>query len=134
MEVRIMERSNYGGTVNVITLDELYPKINEHKEVYAYFRKFNALHGYFATHFNADEESEVEIDQETINELYEILNEVAHNPEKSRDLLPTYPGPFFGSYEYDRLYHSYVREARDAFYHAKFIDHKQFKLVYWSSY
>lgn len=100
---------------------------------YSSFRKFNALHGYFAKYHDVDDIHEVELTEDIVKEIYSILDEICRNPEQSRELLPVYDGPFFGSFEYDRLYYSYVREARDAFYHAQFIDRNQYRLVYSAS-
>ena len=97
---------------------------------YAYYRKFNALQGYFVEHFNINNPGTVEITEAVINDLYLKLNEIRFQPEKANLLLPTYPGPFFGRVEYDRMYHSYIHQAANDFYHAKFLDYQKYKLFY----
>lgn len=97
---------------------------------YSYYRKFNALQGYFEQNFNIANPGKILLKEEIISDLYIRLNEIRYAPEKANLLLPSYPGPFFGAYEYDRLYHSYVNQAAIDFYHAKFIDYSKYKLYY----
>ena len=97
---------------------------------YSYYRKFNALQGYFETNYNIANPGKIHLKEDIINDLYIRLNEIRYAPEKANLLLPSYPGPFFGTYEYDRLYHSYVNQAASDFYHAKFIYNKKYKLYF----
>jgi hypothetical protein len=73
---------------------------------YSYYRKFNALQGYFEQNYNISNPGKILLKENIISDLYLRLNEIRYSPEKANLLLPSYPGPFFGSYEYDRLYHS----------------------------
>lgn len=109
--------------------------LDEKAEVipYSYFRKFNALEGYFVEKYNHENCGTVPITREMIDEIYELLNEIRFNREKASKLLPTFPGPFFGSYEYDRIYHQYVDQACADFYHAKFLDFDKYELFYTSN-
>lgn len=97
---------------------------------YSYYRKFNALQGYFEQNYNISNPGKILLKEDIISDLYLRLNEIRYSPEKANLLLPSYPGPFFGSYEYDRLYHSYINQAAMDFYHAKFIDYKKYSLYY----
>ncbi|MFB9860654.1 hypothetical protein ACFPFV_12250 [Salinicoccus siamensis] len=113
----------------------LYLEDNETKEFieYSYYRKFNALQGYFVDNFSLENCGKVEIEIETVSRLYILLNEIRYNPEKAEVLLPVYKGPFFGSYEYDKIYHNHINQAASDFYHAKFINYNRFTLYYTSN-
>jgi|SRR5699024_246208 len=100
---------------------------------YAYYRKMNALQGYFVEKFDIQNCGMVKLDRETIDELYEILEEIRMNREKAPFLLPTFSGPFFGSYDYDRTYHNYIDEAHASFHHAKFLDFDKYDLYFTSN-
>ena len=100
---------------------------------YAYYRKANALEGYFVKNYNHENCGMVKIDREMIDKLYRLLDEVRFNREKAETLFPVFPGPFFGSYNYDRLYHSYVDTICNDFYHAKFLDFDKYDLYYTSN-
>lgn len=100
---------------------------------YAYYRKFNALQGYFESNYNIENPGVIELTMDIINDIYIRLNEIRYAPEKANLILPTYAGPFFGRMTYDRLYHSYINQAANDFYHAKFIDYSKYKLYYSSN-
>ena|SRR5699024_4676214 len=106
----------------------------ETKEVieYSYYRKFNALQGYFERLFNLGNGEKVLLSGKNIDSIYDILNEINYSPERASEILPTYPGPFFGTYDYDRLYYSYISKAASDFYHAKFIDFNKYDLYFTS--
>ncbi|GAB3070754.1 hypothetical protein ACFOU0_08850 [Salinicoccus sesuvii] len=112
----------------------LYLQEKETQETieYSYYRKFNALQGYFVRNYEIENCGKIKLSNEAINKLYLTLNEVRHFPEKANLLMPTFPGPFFGSYEYDRIYHSYINQAACDFYHAKFLDFVKYDLFYTS--
>lgn len=112
-----------------------YLEDKESKKIieYSYYRKFNALHGYFVRHFDIENCRRVYITKGIIKHLHALLNEVKYSPEKADQLLPTYPGPFFGSYEYGKIYHNYVNEAARDMYHAQFIDFNKYKLYFTSN-
>ncbi|WP_017548697.1 hypothetical protein [Salinicoccus carnicancri] len=112
----------------------IYLEDKETKEVieYSYYRKFNALQGYFVKQYELENCGKVQLTYKMINEIYLMLNEIRHNPEKAHLLLPTFPGPFFGSYKYDQIYHAYVHQAAGDFYHAKFLDYGKYNLYFTS--
>lgn len=100
---------------------------------YSYYRKFNALQGYFERHFGLENGGEVLLTAEKIHDIYTTLNEIRYTPERAAEMLPTYPGPFFGTYEYDRLYYSYISQASSDFYHAKFRDFNKYNMYFTSN-
>lgn len=113
----------------------LYLEDKETSEIteYSYYRKFNALQGYFVEKYNIPNCGRVELDVKTIEDIYQLLNDIRYNREKASVLMPTFPGPFFGSYEYDRIYHNYVDQAASDFYHARFIDFNKYRFFYTSN-
>ena len=50
---------------------------------------------------------------EKLYELLDICKEVlnSNSIEKAKKLLPTYQGPFFGTYEYDKYYYQQIEET-----------------------
>ena len=80
-----------------------------------YWRKANAIHGWFVKHVQngVDECLEHYVSREQLLELQKACVEVIANPDKASELLPVTEGFFFGSYAYDEWYFSYVRETVD---------------------
>lgn len=67
----------------------------------AYFRKVNAVYGFFK-HKLVDEECFVTLSD--INDLIQRAEEVLTDNSKAEELLPTCSGFFFGSTDYDEYY------------------------------
>src|SRR5699024_12385296 len=111
----------------------LEEKITGEKIEYSYYRNFNALQGYFDQKFDLSNSDEVLLSSQAISTIYEILKTVHYTSERAAEMLPTYPGPFFGIYEYDRIYYSYVSQAASDFYHTKFIDFFKIYLYFTSN-
>lgn len=82
-------------------------------EQVAYWRKFNALHGWFIENCagGVDECQEISVDDEKMVELLETLKEVSSNFDKAKDLLPPTQGFFFGSDEVDEYYKEEVNST-----------------------
>lgn len=97
---------------------------------YSYYRKFNALQGYFVVNHNIQNCGRVQITKEILNDLYKKLNSIRHHPENASAVLPVFFGPFFGSYEYDDLYFSQLHRCSLDLYHAKFLDYNRYELFY----
>lgn len=74
----------------------LYLEDKETSEVieYSYYRKFNALQGYFVEKFDIPNCGKVKLTEEIIEDVYQLLNEIRYNREKANLLLPTFPGHF----------------------------------------
>lgn len=110
--------------------DEPYDDSND----VAYWRKFNALHGWFVTHIQngVDDCGSYEVTKEKLFDLLEVLEETLalQNPSK----LPPTQGFFFGSYEVDEWYWERVSSARETI--SGLIDNtdwEKYKLYYFSS-
>lgn len=99
---------------------------------FSYYRKFNALQGYFVRNFDIANCGRVLITNEILDNLYQKMNTIRYNPEKASSLLPVFYGPYFGSYEYDDIYYSQVHRCAGDLYHAKFIDTTKYDLYYGS--
>lgn len=104
----------------------------EHIE-FSYYRKFNALQGYFVREHNLDNCGRILITESIRKDVYQILNEIRFNREKGPELLPTFPGPFFGIYDYDRMYYTYIDQAATDFYHVQFINYNKYNLYFTSN-
>ena len=75
-------------------------------EQVAYWRKFNALHGWFVNECagGVDECQNINVDEDKMKELLETLKEVSSNFDKAEELLPPVQGFFFGGDEIDEYY------------------------------
>lgn len=75
-------------------------------EQVAYWRKFNALHGWFVNNCASglDECQDISVDEDKMKELLETLKEVSSNFDKAEELLPPTQGFFFGGDEVDEYY------------------------------
>ena len=82
-------------------------------EQVAYWRKFNALHGWFINNCGGgvDECQDISVDEEKLKELLETLKEVSSNFTKAEELLPPTQGFFFGSDEIDEYYKEEVNST-----------------------
>ena len=82
-------------------------------EQVAYWRKFNALHGWFINNCGGgvDDCQDISVDEEKLKELLETLKEVSSNFTKADELLPPTQGFFFGSDEVDEYYKEEVNST-----------------------
>ena len=77
-----------------------------------YWRKANAIHKWFVDNIQEgiDDCGKYEVSKEQLIELVSIIGEILEEPNKveqiklAKELLPTCPGFFFGSYDYDSYY------------------------------
>lgn len=86
-------------------------------EEVAYWRKFNALHGWFVENVQdqVDDCKSYYVERKKLEELLKVLEEVIQKRNKLEDneivakkLLPTTQGFFFGSDDYDEYYYKDV--------------------------
>jgi hypothetical protein len=86
------------------------------KEDVAYWRKFNALHGYIVTNFanQVDDCKEVQLTREDLINILDMLIEIRDaNYECADELMPPVAGCFFGPNEVDEFYiHEVERTIR----------------------
>lgn len=84
-------------------------------DVIAYFRKFNALHGYFEAEHNAGNLDETPITLEMaqlLKDKADVILARPNTPDVAEAVLPTGYGLFFGSDQYDDYYYSCVRDMQ----------------------
>jgi hypothetical protein len=97
---------------NGVVRDDIKPsRINYIVEEVAYWRKFNALHGWFVQHCGGgvDECQDIYVSEESMLELLNGLKEVSKglsvgNVNIGQDFLPPTQGFFFGSGDIDEYY------------------------------
>jgi hypothetical protein len=84
---------------------DMYLYRKEVEEV-AYWRKANAIHGWFMQFTDRDNCTPVSITKENLVDLRDTCAEVLriHTAEAAEELLPPTPGFFFGSNEIDEWY------------------------------
>ena len=97
---------------------EVYDKIKPERVSYIteevmYWRKSNQIHDWFVKNCqnNVDDCGEYYVGSDDLKKLYQMCKEVMEfNPEKHpQDILPTTPGFFFGSTEYDEWYYNNIK-------------------------
>ena len=76
-------------------------------EEVGYWRKANQIHNWFVNHVQngVDDCGSYLVTKEQLQELYYTVDVVMLNPERAMELLPTRPGFFFGSCDYDEYYY-----------------------------
>lgn len=102
---------------NIEIFDEEYPLKDLEYLVYevGYWRKCNQVHKWFVDNVQAgkDDCGEYYVDHALIKDLYKICKEIQEDPKKAEDLLPSYPGFFFGTYDYDEYYMKDIQHTID---------------------
>lgn len=92
---------------------------DESCEVYAQWRKANAIHGWIADHCKCLEQDVLyEVTQKDILQLLGTCINVLLNKEKAEKYLPTCQGFFFGTYEYDAWYEYNLMQTIEQLGHA----------------
>ena len=102
---------------NIEIFDEEYPLKDLEYLVYevGYWRKCNQVHKWFVDNVQAgkDDCGEYYVDHALIKDLYKICKKIQEDPKKAEDLLPSYPGFFFGTYDYDEYYMKDIQHTID---------------------
>jgi len=79
-----------------------------------YWRKANAIHGWFVENVQDDEDDckEYEVEREQLEALRDLCKDILENPdaERDEDLEPT-EGFFFGGNEKDEWYYQYLKNT-----------------------
>lgn len=90
----------------VLRTDIKPSRITHIVEQVGYWRKFNALHGWFVDNCGGGDDicQEMYVGEEKLEELLGILKEVSSDISKADELLPPTRGFFFGSDEVDEYY------------------------------
>ena len=78
----------------------------------AYWRKANAIHKWFCNlDGGKDECQNIYVTRGQLVELRNLCDSVLLQPAIGQDILPTQPGFFFGSYDYDEWYMEDIRKT-----------------------
>ena len=90
----------------VIREDIQPQRITYVEEQIAYWRKFNALHGWFIDNCanGVDDCKDVHVEMHKLEALLVLLKKINSNRETAADLLPPTQGFFFGSDEIDEWF------------------------------
>jgi len=99
---------------NGTVLNHIKPeRISYITEQVGYWRKFNALHGWFVENCQDGEDKcqESSVSKEKLELLLTELKKVHEEPALAGDILPTSEGFFFGGTDYDEYYHEQVNET-----------------------
>ena len=101
-----------------------------------YWRKANAIHGWFVKHCQGgvDECQETYIPREKLVELRDLCKSIIENPNgwSSADLNPT-TGCFFGSYEKDEWYYQDLKNTVEGITNALSLPENQYEFYYQAS-
>lgn len=101
---------------------------------FSYFRKFNALHGYFDMKYNLDNPCSIRISEEDIAHLMFKVSAIRQNATVAEQLLPVYYGPFFGNYDYGYIYYDYIEQLYKDLKRLKHVDRNKFNILYQADY
>ena len=88
-------------TTEDIDNDNWYDSEKTHS---VYWRKANAIHGFFERLDAAENCENNHVDREDVQKLLDRVTEVLDNRERAGELLPPTPGLLFGSTEIDEWY------------------------------
>ncbi len=101
---------------------------------FSYFRKFNALHGYFDIKYNLDNPCSIEIAEDDLTNLLFKVNTIRMNANVAPKALPVYYGPFFGSYDYGYIYFEYIDQLYKDLKRLLQVDRKKYDIYYQADY
>jgi hypothetical protein len=78
-----------------------------------YWRKANAVHQWFVDNCQNGEDDcrYAYVGREQLEELKALCQQVLLQPAVASEELPTQPGFFFGSYDYDEWYFDYIKDT-----------------------
>lgn len=100
------ERAMYNNIIEYLGIDGVDASPHAYIDVcVAYWRKANAIHKWFCDlDGGRDECQSIYVTRENLVTLRDLCASVISQPAMAADVLPTQPGFFFGSYEYDDWY------------------------------
>ena len=100
------EKALYDNIIDYLGVDNVEASPHAYIDVcVAYWRKANAIHKWFCDlDGGRDECQDILVPRDKLIELRELCLSVIRQPVSAVDTLPTQPGFFFGSYEYDEWY------------------------------
>jgi len=104
----------------------------------AYWRKANAIHGWFVNECagGVDECQPIHVSREHLIELRDLCKSAVSQPAMAGDILPPTAGFFFGSYEIDEYYMEDIKRTMEMLDHILSIipeDNWEWSFVYQAS-
>lgn len=102
----VREREMYDTLIDYLGVDRCEDSPHAYIDVcVAYWRKANAVHKWFCDlDGGRDECQNIYVSQAKLRELRDLCASVIEQPAMASSALPTQPGFFFGSYDYDEWY------------------------------
>lgn len=107
---------------------ELYEKIKGHIKFFEefgsswlsmkteifYWRKENHFHHWFVVYVQdgIDDMGTYRVTSKNVKDLYDLCDLLMKKCQPPNDILPTRPGPFFGSTDYDKVYYWEVERTK----------------------
>ena len=100
------ERALYDNIIDYLGIDRVEASPHAYIDVVvAYWRKANSVHKWFCDlDGGRDECQDISVSPEQLRELRDLCAAVIEQPAMAANVLPTQPGFFFGSYDYDEWY------------------------------
>ena len=100
------ERALYDNIIDYLGIDRVEASPHAYIDVVvAYWRKANSVHKWFCDlDGGRDECQDIAVSTEQLRELRDLCAAVIEQPAMAANVLPTQPGFFFGSYDYDEWY------------------------------
>ena len=101
----IESSENLPDSQTIVKFIESFPSKSFDEEV-AYWRKANAIHGWFIENIQGgvDDCGSYNVTKENLEDLKSLCSRVLANHNLAPELLPVTPGFFFGTYDYDECY------------------------------
>ena len=102
----VREREMYDNLIDYMGVPRCEDSPHANIEVcVAYWRKANQIHKWFCDLDGGHDECQsIYVSREKLVELRDLCASVISQPAMASDVLPTQPGFFFGSYDYDEWY------------------------------
>jgi hypothetical protein len=110
------DKEMYSTVVNAIGAEPFADKETPSVDItvmVGYWRKANAIHGWFVRECQegVDECQQTWIPREKLKDLMELCKAVLADKTRAEELLPVTEGFFFGGYEYDEWYFTYLKNT-----------------------
>lgn len=109
-------------------------KVTRERIELAYYRKFNALHGYFDKKYKLDNPGQCEVTADDLFYLLSAVKAIQSRPSDASMRLPYYTGPFFGSYEYEAIYFDHISQLHKDLKRLISIDKGKYQILYLADY
>jgi len=109
----LKEQDKFNNVIKVLDAD-VFAKDHAIVDIeVAYWRKANAIHGWFIQYAEEDDCTPIYLRREQVAELLSICKQllVDRNPDEAQEFLPPTEGFFFGSYEINDWYWQDVEDT-----------------------